>query len=147
MLVNFVVKFTNHSVNRAVYKKSQFMGLFMSKKGEKKQRIEKICMILIKKTFCVGKKIVIMTKSYWTECTKNSRKNWKVFTLTRSNLSGKLSSLGNRLRKGCAVLPKCMGQGIPRISRGCRLGGALASAGRGFPPGSMPARLGRQGTE
>ena len=70
MLVNFVVKFTNHSVNRAVYKKSQFMGLFMSKKGEKKQRIEKICMILIKKTFCVGKKIVIMTKSYWTECTK-----------------------------------------------------------------------------
>lgn len=147
MLVNFVVKFTNHSVNRAVYKKSQFMGLFMSKKGEKKQRIEKICMILIKKTFCVGKKIVIMTKSYWTECTKNSRKNWKVFTLTRSNLSGKLSSWGNRLRKGCVVLPKCMGQGIPRISRGCRLGGALASAGRGFPPGSMPARLGRQGTE
>jgi len=49
MLVNFVVKFTNHSVNRAVYKKSQFMGLFMSKKGEKKQRIEKICMILIYK--------------------------------------------------------------------------------------------------
>lgn len=141
------MKFTKHSVNRAVYKKSQFMGLFMSKKEEKKQRIEKICMILIKKTFCVGKKIVIMTKSYWTECTKNSRKNWKVFTLTRSNLSGKLSSWGNRLRKGCVVLPKCMGQGIPRISRGCRLGGALASAGRGFPPGSMPARLGRQGTE
>ena len=45
MLVNFVVKFTNHSVNRAVYKKSQFMGLFMSKKGEKKQRIEKISLL------------------------------------------------------------------------------------------------------
>lgn len=51
-----MTEFTKDSVNGIADKKSQFMGLFMSKKEEKKQRKEKICMILIKNIFFVSKK-------------------------------------------------------------------------------------------